>query len=814
MCFGVPTTFTDNSTGTPISWNWTFGDGNTATTQNTSNTYPIDSTYTAQLIIANIFGCGDTISNSVIVLPQPTAGFSVTLSCAKQQSLFADTSLGTPNNWQWNFGNGNTSTQQNPSNIYWLGGTYNVQLIVGNGAGCSDTIVTPITVSTVPIPNFIADTVCFGSTTHFTNTSTDSVAIFSNNWDFGDGINTSADTNPTYIYQAPGTYIVTLTVTNINGCDSTITYPVVVNAIPIVNYTVDTVCLGSTTTFTDISTGAPNSWIWDFGDGTNATTGPIATHTYTTSGSFLTSLIVSGGTANCTNQSFQVVEVIDDVISGFTLNTPICDGDVVGFMDNSTVNLGAIVSWNWDFGDGNTSTQQNPNYTYASAGTYTVQLSVASNGGCTSSSAHTITINQNPSASFLSSDECLNTPSVFTDNSTGTPTTWNWAFGDGNTSILQNPINIYANTGQYNVVLTVTTDSGCTDVVTKTIQIYDLPIANFTTNLVCLNDTMNFINQSTIPNGTITDWKWDFGDGNTSVIQNPNHIYTVNSQLFDVQLIVTSNLGCKDTILQTVNVLPVPVFNFSPVIASGCEGDILQFNDSSSISGATITTWQWNFGDGFNSFSANPTHIYNTAGNYFVGLTLTTSDNCSLTDSLAFPISIYPNPIAGFTPSPNQTSIYAPTIHFTDNATGASTYDWDFGDSFGTSTIANPDYTYQDSGRYIITQIVTTNYGCKDTTQRQVGIKAEFALFIPNAFSPKGSHNKTFFAKGMGITQFKMLIFDRWGNKLFESNNINESWDGTYKGKYVPLGVYVYKVFASDVLQEEHKYVGRVTVIR
>ena len=814
VCFGVPTTFTDNSLGIPVNWDWTFGDGNTANTQNVMNTYTQDSTYTVQLIVSNVFGCADTVSNSVIVLPQPTAAFSVTLACAKQQSVFVDASLGFPTNWQWDFGNGNTSTMQNPNNIYLLGGTYNVQLIIGNGAGCSDTIITPISVSTVPTPDFFADTVCFGNVTTFTNTVIDSVGIAFYDWDFGDG-NTSNSANPTYIYQAPGTYNVVLIATNVNGCDSSITIPVIVNSIPIANYTVDTVCLGTATTFTDISTGVPNGWIWDFGDGGNSIVGPITTHTYLAPGSFLTSLIVSGGSANCTDQSFQIVEVVDDVVAGIAVNTPICDGDVISFLDNSTINVGFIVGWNWDFGDGNFSSVQNPTHSYTNFGTYMVTLSVTSNGGCTSSTSVVITVNANPSAVFIPQDGCFNVPSMFTDLSPGNPTNWNWDFGDGNSSSQQNPSHTYLASGSYNVTLTVTTDSGCTSSLVEIIRIYNLPSASFSNNIVCVNDTMSFTDLSTITTGTINAWDWTFGDGITSTQQNPTHNYTINLQTFMVQLVVTSNMGCKDTVIQQVSVLPVPSFDFWPTIASGCEGDIIQFNDTSILSSGFITSYEWNFGDGNNSFLPNPTHQYNISGNYFVGLTLTTSDNCTNSDTLAFPVVIYPNPMANFTPNPNETSIYEPNILFIDQSTGATNYDWNFGDDYGSSTQSNPTYSYQDTGFFTVTQIVISNFGCKDTMQKTIKIKAEYSLFIPNAFTPDGdANNNLFFPKGTGIMNFKMLIFDRWGNKLFESNQLEEGWDGTYKGKQVPLGVYVYRIFTEDVLEEEHKYIGKVTVIR
>lgn len=812
-CFGFQTSFTDTTLGGPITWQWDFGDGNNSNQQSPAHIYPVDSTYTVQLVVSNVFGCLDSVSNNVVVLPQPTAGFNVTLSCAKQPATFVDTSLGTPNSWQWDFGDGNTSTQQNPSNVYLLGGNYNVELIVGNGAGCIDTVVQTITVSTVPFPAFTVDTVCQGNITTFIDNSTDSTALASWDWDFGDG-NTSNSQNPTYIYQTSGTFNVTLTVTNVNGCDSTIMIPVIVNPVPVANYVADTVCLGTPTTFTDLSTGSPTSWDWDFGDGNLGNTGPVITHTYATPGTFLTSLLVNGGSNNCSDQTFLVVQVVDDVIAGIGVNTPICDGDIISFMDNSTINSGSITGWLWDFGDGNTSAQQNPTHTYATSGMYTVTLTTTSNGGCTSTDSVNITVNENPTAVFTPQNTCLNTPTSFIDMSTGNPTSWLWDFGDGNTSTLQNPLHTYGATGLYNVTLTITSDSGCTNQLIEVVRIYDLPVAAFTSNLVCVNDTMNFTDLSAIANGSIVGWDWDFGDGDTSIVQNPDHIYTINSQNFNVTLVVTSDQGCTDTVVQQVSVYPIPSFDFYPVLASGCEGDYIEFRDTSLINNAFITNYQWDFGDGNNSFLPNPTHQYNEAGYYTVSLTLTTSDNCTSSDTLAYPVIIYPNPIADFTPTPSQVSIYTPDIEFVDQSSGATNYDWNFGDG-GTSTYSNPTYTFADTGYYLVTQIVISDYGCRDTIQKSVKINGEYALFIPNAFTPDGdSKNNTFFPKGIGIKKFRMLIFDRWGELLFETHDIDEGWDGTYKGQPAQLGVYVYRIFTEDILEEEHKHVGKVTLLR
>jgi PKD repeat protein len=301
------------------------------------------------LLVTNIFGCTNTSSQTVTVLPQPVADFNYSVACARQAVNFTDlTTVSTPVAWSWDFGDGAPiDNTQNPSHIYALGGTYNVTLIVSNIAGCNDTITKPVIVNTVPTPLFTANASCQGTVTSFTDLSSDAVAI--NNWyyDFDDG-NSSFSQNPNYIYAAAGTYNVSLTVTNINGCDSTVVIPVTVNVFPDAIYSVDTVCVGTPTTFTDNSTGAPSQWTWNFGDGNNSTTGPVTTHTYATAGSYLTSLTVSSG-AGCTDQAFQIIVVRSDVQAGITAANAICEDNLLTINDNSVVTVGTILSQTWDF---------------------------------------------------------------------------------------------------------------------------------------------------------------------------------------------------------------------------------------------------------------------------------------------------------------------------------------------------------------------------------------------------------------------------------------------------------------------------------
>ncbi|CAN5904111.1 hypothetical protein BH11BAC7_BH11BAC7_04390 [soil metagenome] len=814
-CHTYATLYTDNSTAA-LSWEWNFGDLTPASTlQSPSHTFANAGTYSTSLVVTNVFGCTDTVVQPTNVLPQPQAGFTNTLVCAKDGVSFTDTTTGAPTQWTWNFGDASPlDASQNPSHTYLLGGTYNIILIAANNAGCIDTLQSSITVNSVPVPDFTATAVCLGNITAFTDLSTDTSPITNYFWDFGDGNNSFA-TNPNYIYQNPGTYTITLIVTNTHGCDSTIYGTVTVTGIPVADFVYDTVCVGSPTTFTDISTGSPSSWLWDFGDSNTGNTGPVIQHTYSTPGTYLASVIVSGG-SGCTDQQFHVVNVSNTVQAGMLISNPVCELNTVNFTDVSIVNNATITSWSWDFGDGSLlDTLQNTSHTYSLAGTYTVTLSVGVNSGCISVASQILIVNPLPVALFASTDACATQQTVFTDNSMGTIATWEWDFGDAGTSSVQNPTHYYGTNGIYIAQLIVTTAAGCIDTLAKPITVYSQPTAAFSSDVVCFGDSTQYTDLSNPNGGVINSWIWDFNDGNNSTQTNPLHAFVVVNDSFTVSLIVQTTDGCIDTVTQLVVTNPIPEMNFAPVIVSGCDAFTTDFYDSSIVANGSIINWLWNFGDGNFSFGQNPSHTYDAPGSYFVGLTVTGTNGCAFSDSLLYPVVVYPKPVAAFLPSPTTVSIFVPDIDFIDQSQGALFWEWDFGDNDG-SILQEPSHSYSDTGIFNVSQIVINQYGCRDTAYVPVRVEAEFTFFVPNAFTPNGDgENDLFMGEGMGIRTFDFLVFDRWGNKIFESENPSLGWNGILpSGRPAQIDVYVYKIFILDVMSEKHTYIGHVSLIR
>jgi gliding motility-associated-like protein len=585
---------------------------------------------------------------------------------------------------------------------------------------------------------------------------------------------------------------------------------------PKANYQATTVCLGEPTVFNDLSTGNPSSWLWDFGDGTTANTGPTVMHTYSQAGSFITRLTVSNG-VNCTGTWMLKTSVNAPVKADLLVKDSACVFELLVLKDNSFSGTDSIAAATWDFGDSSSvAATLHAEHVYIRAGNYMVTHEVITDKGCRSTASSLLHIASLPTAMFSSKNTCQIQKSIFNDQSTGNPVNWSWDFGDQQYSSEQNPQHNYTLSGYYNVKLAIKTTIGCTDSTVHKIFVYPQPIAAFTSDTVCWGDTTTFKNNSHAVDGTIDKVFWDFNDGSTSSQFHPKHILKTEKDHFDVTLTIVTSYGCTDTITQPVKTNPLPVFHFSATDKIGCEAFTTTFYDSSTVKDGKIMNWLWDFGDGNLTVRKNPTHTFDEAGNYYVTLKVTSSYGCQMSRTLNTAIVVLPKPKAEFIATPTEMSIDQPTVQFMDASTNAVIWDWDFGDH-ETSIDKNPFHTYSDTGTFIVTQIAINTFGCNDTVQHTVRINPQPSLYIPNAFSPGYDNlNDVFLPVGNGISDFSMSIFDRWGKEIFKTNSMDNGWDGTIKGsrEMVTEGTYVYKIEIKDALQIPRSYVGSVSVVR
>jgi gliding motility-associated-like protein len=320
-------------------------------------------------------------------------------------------------------------------------------------------------------------------------------------------------------------------------------------------------------------------------------------------------------------------------------------------------------------------------------------------------------------------------------------------------------------------------------------------------------------------------YHWDFGDGNYSVSGLPgSHTYETDGT-FDIRLKVSED-HCEKESVQRVVIQPVPPqvdFSFTP--GSGCVPLTIQFTNLSQY--ADASTYRWNFGrnQGISS-AANPSYTYHEPGIYTVRLEATNATGQVVFEEKEAIIEVFANPFASFNVRPLTVKLPNDPVYTTNQSRGATDYIWDFGDG-SIYQVYEPVHHYQDTGRYDITLIAISSEGCKDTLHIPQAVHAAMGnlVRIPNAFIPSldgpgggyirgGEMNAVFYPISEGVVARRMQIYNRWGELLFETDDMGLGWDGYYKGKLCPQDVYVYKVYFKYMDGKEENRVGDVTLLR
>lgn len=833
---GFDVTFNNTSTpnNTFVSNAWNFGNGTSSTQANNTITYidPVTSglgyTYNVQLIVQNQDQCFDTISQTITLMDIPVADYTFIADC-DQSVQFTNTSTiddGEALNYNWNFGDGNNSTTQNPDPTYTNGGDYNVQLIVSTAFGCSDTITKPVHVRQSPVASFTAPAVC-GFERTFTNTSVANNTFNSFAWNFGNG-STANTSSATHTYADPTNsglgyaYNVQLIVENQDNCFDTAVQSITLWDFPVAAFTPpNQACVNELISINNQSTvdnSTINSTIWNMGDGTSYNNSDI-THQYASAGNLTIELIVSD-VNGCADTVSHTIPVYNNPIAAFPI--PAACGINVNYTDQSTLNGGsAINTWNWNFGDAATSTLQNPNHIYANTGTFNVSLEVVNANGCADTLIQSVVLHELPNAAFSYNDVCRYLSGNFTSTSTSNidPITgYDWTMHDGvqfSTANVSYPYNV---DGSYPVTLIVTTNFGCSDTVTQNITIFPLPQPSFTAPSSCDPNAVNFQNTSVISSGSITGNSWNVvgHPSITSTQLNPSLTMPTHGT-YQVQLITTSNNNCVDSITQTIVVDPKPIANFSIVNSEGCGPITASFTNLSTIASGNISFNDWDFGNGFSS-DVNPSATFGV-GLYDVTLIVTSDKGCKDTITQFNGINSYPSPQAAFDNNPSFEDISTPFFQFTNMSQGYTFSNWEFGDG-ATSTLTHPGHLYvpEDAGFYDVTLVVTNDLGCADTTVERVRIVGDHLIYIPNtATANDDGINDDFVIYGTNIIDAELLIFDRWGEKVghvkgWQGDRL--SWNCTDRsGETLKQDTYSYKLNYTAGSGRNYMLIGHVNII-
>lgn len=680
VCDNKIITFTNTSLGA-TTYFWDFGDGTTlGDTSHSANppayTYPVSGIYTATLIVEKGTGCADTFTAFVNMSFIDAAFTQNAPRCISDSVNFTDASIIGPGStitvWKWDFGDtgsgsNNTSNLQNPSHLFSAGNqTFFVKLVTTSSAGCKDSLSVGVGIQSLVVTNAGTDvTSCDNNLT--VNLSGSILNAGGGSWTGTGGFSNPSSLTPIYTptdaAKANGSDTVMLTSFSSPYCPNvTDTVVIFFNPGPNINAGPDvSVCKDTSgVPVAAIITGATGGTWYTLGSGgTFANATDISTIYFPSSSDTAAGSVIiymeSTGNGIC-------LATRDSLTITFTaLPTVLIKSD-----DNICSGNSIILSVATSTGDGTWSSSGTglflpntginaltylPNAADELAGIVTLYFISGNNAGCQPAfDTLDVTIKPSPNADFTSISACeKDAPVVFTNTSTsaGTIVSQLWTFGDVSVSFQVSPTHTYTNCGSKNVSLSVTANNGCSDSNIQSVDVYCLPVANFSAAGICLNDGTDFTNSSTVSGASISTSNWDFGDNTTSIVPNPSHSFPAGGS-FLVTLIVQSSQGCMDTLTQTVSLVGNPVAVFTVNDATADISQNIIFSDQTAASVA----WSWNFGDGSSgSGLKNPNHTYTVGGFYNVCLIATDGNGCTDTTCQQEIVSTYPVGPTAFSPN-------------------------------------------------------------------------------------------------------------------------------------------------------------------
>lgn len=458
---------------------------------------------------------------------------------------------------------------------------------------------------------------------------------------------------------------------------------------------------------------------WAFGDG-GITSVPNPTHQYVSAGNFQVELLVTA-TNTCQNFVRKTLTIYNQPVADFTtpLVSPLCTNQNFVF-DNTTADVGYTSVWEWSINAVPVASSEDLTYAFTSTANQEVKLK-ASIPGCESEKTINITtLIAGPKPDFTITGQCEDASIVFTNTSSGTVTGYTWDFDDGQTSTLVNPVNVFANPGVYDVVLTASNAAGCNNTALKQVTIYSSPQVNFMAlapPFSCSGTPTQFNDLTPPPpDSNLSSWSWNFGDtgspSNTSTQRNPQHTYATAAD-YTVALTVTTNVSCSKTFQKSVTIhqTPTAAFNHSAL----CEDTGVTFSDAAS----TNQAWNWQIGSSF-YFTENVEHIFTNPGNYTVIFSATGSNNCvgSTTQPVVIPTKLNVD-FSTLRTCVNQEAEFTDLTN--DSSDPITDVSWNFG-GLGTAATTPATFIFPETGTVNVTLTVTTQSGCAYPVTKPTGI--------------------------------------------------------------------------------------------
>ncbi|HYG14863.1 MAG TPA: PKD domain-containing protein, partial [Bacteroidia bacterium] len=789
---------------------WTFGNEGSSTVVNPAFTFTNDITHTIKLRLESDHQCYDSVEKQVIVWPKPDMAFTIndtgqcvngnTVTYTNQTTIKYGTLT-----YNWDLGAGITSVATDTTVIYPVYGFYQPRLIATSDNNCKDTLTKDVSIYPKPDPAFIvndSDQCLAGNLYIINNQTVIGYGTIDYIWYWGNG-DTASGSNPQYSYPADTIYSIKMVAASNWGCKDSTERQIIVYPQPVVAFTINDSgqCVnnnqfdftnGSTVTYGTLS------YNWNFANGkTSVAKDTSVIYTYDS-----TYRAVLRATTNfgCTDTVGKYVVVHSKPNPAFSTNdTDQCVNTDLFVHTNLTTIKQGTSTYDWTFGDGNTDTVTHPSHGYVADTTYRVRLLATSDFGCADSIIRFMLVFPKPQAAFTVNDssQCINTNNfVFTNQSTvkyGT-LTYDWQYGNGDVSTVRDPVYVYPLQGTYTVALIPRSNNNCYDTVTHLSILFPKPNPLFAINDTdqCLK-TQDFIfkDSSDIDSGTYTT-RWWFSDA--VLVKDSLQVQRVfgSTGTYDVELLLTSDENCTDSIQRRVVVRPHPNPNFTGLKTYYCMDDT-PLPLTPTVPGGTFT--------GLNM--VNDTFAPAIPGFDTVRYSITVGE-CS-SDTAKY-TRVYPLPVLGLPP---DTTLCRQEFLVFDVTFPGSGYLWQDGST-------SPQYTVRNPGLYKVTLFHICDTLTTDINVTYLDYDCNY--FFPNAFSPNGDFvNDTWLPYMEDVVEMHLRIFNRWGQMVFESTDLTKGWDGRYMGEPVQDGVYIWKV---DLKIDEsgnlytHSAAGNLTLLR
>lgn len=538
-------------------------------------------------------------------------------------------------------------------------------------------------------------------------------------------------------------------------------------------------------------------------------TSNIISYTWSSGSNLMNTVVIDSGYYKITATNINSCVALDSTyvnIKGtaptvnFTTGTN-CEEVAVNFTDQSTSTTGNVTSWQWDFGDQSFSSNQNPSHVYDAMGSFNVSLVVETDSGCVGATNQTITIQPKPIANFTYETTCVGQPVPFQELSAPPVgsfiTDRKWYFGNSDSANVMNPVVNYDSSGVYMVSLISSAANGCYDTITKSVEVYPAINPAIEADNLCLGNDAQFYDAS--PNHSNIDWIWDFGGDGSSRQKDPIHRFSLSGQ-YSISLTVTNAVGCTENVSKLITVAETPIVDFAS--SNSCPDLPVSFSDLTQVVlGDSIIERIWTFGDSsYLSRLPNPTHTYSDTGSYTVSLLVKTSLGCNATTTKS--VSVIPGPTASF--DFNPTFGGAPLeVKFNNKSTGASFYEWDFGDGSQTNTDFNPTHTYEEEGEYVIKLITESDAGCTDNFYGNIYVTdALYDLIILDLETEKEIINDCSYDLATTVSFANQgtlpISAIRFSLRLNEKTTISEVWEGDLQPGAVAVYTFTSKANVLD----------------